>query len=349
MKATSLPATFAFLLLSMASHATVWRVNSIPRFATTCATCKTVLQDAVTLANPGDTIHVEAATTAYGGIVVNKTLTIIGPGYNHGVAATQNPNLQADPKYAKISGITFSSLAENSVISGIYIMHNSTGGGTGLLINASHITVDRCFFGFSTNSIAVNIRIPSTGISDINIRRCYLNSIVDDNNDNQIVTDLSITNNYFNGRIAFDAGDQFPNLLIANNTFNSNLANTFTNGTFVYNILAQGSVVLNNNDIHDNIAVSATGLPTTEGPTNQNGIIPLFVGTGSDDAKWKLQPNSPAIDYMDTNVQLGMYGGANPYILSGIPAIPTIYQLQTTVSTTVGGTVDVTLSTKTNN
>ncbi len=351
MKTPALSATFAFYLLSTASQATVWRVNYNQLHATNCSTCKfgpTGVQQAINLADEegGDTIQVEPSQFVYDAINVTKPVTIIGAGFMHGPAATQNPDLQANPNYSRIFKVVFAPGSAGSTMTGIVF-----GAGSnivqGIEINASNITIDRNMRAANANNST--IYITGTNLMDITISRNYLRNIAEPGGA-QTISNLRILNNYFEvGVFLNDATDSYPNLLVQNNTFNGNTVNELYTATFVYNILAQGSVVLNNNDIHHNIAVSTTGLPTSEGPTNQNGITPLFVGTGSDDAKWKLQANSPAIDYMDTNVQLGMYGGANPYILSGIPAIPTIYQLQTTVSTTVGGTVDVTLSTKTNN
>jgi hypothetical protein len=51
----------------------------------------------------------------------------------------------------------------------------------------------------------------------------------------------------------------------------------------------------------------------------------VFVGTGSTDGQWQLKPGSPAIGAGVGGVDCGMFGGDSPYVLSGIPSIPTIY------------------------
>lgn len=57
----------------------------------------------------------------------------------------------------------------------------------------------------------------------------------------------------------------------------------------------------------------------------------VFVGTGSYDGFFKLKVGSPAIgagygSTVQTPVDAGMFGGGSTaYVLSGIPAIPSIY------------------------
>ncbi|GAB4372155.1 MAG: hypothetical protein Kow0042_15340 [Calditrichia bacterium] len=53
----------------------------------------------------------------------------------------------------------------------------------------------------------------------------------------------------------------------------------------------------------------------------------VFVDSGSvsTDGDWQLRSGSPAIGAGLNGEDCGMFGGTTPYILSGIPAIPTIY------------------------
>ncbi|MFH0882855.1 MAG: right-handed parallel beta-helix repeat-containing protein, partial [bacterium] len=48
------------------------------------------------------------------------------------------------------------------------------------------------------------------------------------------------------------------------------------------------------------------------------------VGTGSTDSQWQLAVDSPAEGVGVGGVDCGMFGGNDPYVLSGIPPIPTI-------------------------
>ena len=82
---------------------------------------------------------------------------------------------------------------------------------------------------------------------------------------------------------------------------------------------------------------------------NQNsvGYAAIFTYTGSDDGKFTLKASpSPARAAGTAGVDCGIFGGTQPYILSGIPNAPTIYNLNSTVS---GTNLNVTLGTKSNN
>ncbi len=76
---------------------------------------------------------------------------------------------------------------------------------------------------------------------------------------------------------------------------------------------------------------------TQFGATNGNqqnvDMATVFIGTGSTDGKWQLKGGSPAIGTGTGGQDIGAFGGPSPYVLSGIPPIPTIYDV---VAPTVG-------------
>jgi hypothetical protein len=77
-----------------------------------------------------------------------------------------------------------------------------------------------------------------------------------------------------------------------------------------------------------------------EGGGNINGVPAesAFVWTGSFDGKWRLRPNSPARGKGFDGVDMGAFGGATPYVLSGVPPIPRVtrFVVPSTVSSTSG-------------
>jgi hypothetical protein len=89
--------------------------------------------------------------------------------------------------------------------------------------------------------------------------------------------------------------------------------------------------------VKNNLFVNAqTGVTVGSLSTNGNNLISqtrasLIVDAGSDDAKYQLAAASPAIgggvDISGTKPDCGAFGGNDPYVLSGIPNIPTIYSL----------------------
>ena len=74
----------------------------------------------------------------------------------------------------------------------------------------------------------------------------------------------------------------------------------------------------------------------------------LFVGdaTESSDGRWKLKAGSPAIGAGEGGVDCGAYGGPNPYILSGLPVGPTIYELNVSSYVTSSGNLPMTIKVK---
>jgi len=52
----------------------------------------------------------------------------------------------------------------------------------------------------------------------------------------------------------------------------------------------------------------------------------VFVGEGSTDGQWQILEGGPADGTGTFGTDIGMFGGNTPYILSGIPKLPTIYE-----------------------
>ncbi|HRZ78222.1 MAG TPA: hypothetical protein P5248_12680, partial [Bacteroidales bacterium] len=66
---------------------------------------------------------------------------------------------------------------------------------------------------------------------------------------------------------------------------------------------------------------------TANGNQSNVSMANVFEGTTgtSTDGQWKLRTGSPAIGAGENGVDCGMYGGPFPYILSGMPNIPSVY------------------------
>lgn len=77
----------------------------------------------------------------------------------------------------------------------------------------------------------------------------------------------------------------------------------------------------------------------------------VFVGpTGnSTDGQWQLKAGSPAIGAGAGGTDCGMFGGTNPYRLSGIPSIPVFYKLTAPSRTATTNPYTITFSVKSNN
>ncbi|MGZ5222257.1 MAG: hypothetical protein ACXWC7_19375, partial [Chitinophagaceae bacterium] len=72
------------------------------------------------------------------------------------------------------------------------------------------------------------------------------------------------------------------------------------------------------------------------------------IGTNSSDGRFRLQNPGPAIGTGYGGIDVGAYGGSTAYKLSGISNVPSIYKLDAPAVVT-GNTMNITISTKTNN
>ena len=304
---------------------------------------------AITDAANNDTIHVEASPNGYGNAIVsNKRLVIIGPGYNLGPAVTENNGLQMNTNEAMVNLITFDTGSDSSIVTGVFFI--SSGGGlhgvlflavNGIILRGNSFSGCSISFGGGTGTTASNILIAGN----------YLHTTgISNTSEDQFLTKVTIRNNYSDAIISLnDAGDVVTNLMITNNTFNYNGTHAIHDATVAYNIFRKGSFTDLNNNSHDNLYDASTPIPGVNNNAigTWSGPAPaVFPATGSDDGIWNINAGTTYDEAGST--PRGMYSGAAPYRLSGIPGIPAIYALGSTVNTVPGGTVQVTLSTRSN-
>lgn len=337
-KTTALVFAFASMLAPTVSQATIYRVNSVPTFATTCSTCYQTLVGAVAQAIDGDTIHLEPADANYGDVSIGVRLIIIGAGYKLG-ESPNNDSLQANTQSSRVNMITLNPGSEGTWLMGLHFA-NSNGGIT--INTTSGIQIKRNFFDgegivFSSGSTVANVTVAENYFAGAG----FTNS-----SNTQTISNLTIRNNIMSGQISIgDAGDVVSNTVVINNTFNYNGNHVLINAEIAYNVFNVGGVTGTNLTVHDNISAGALPSGSNNDVVTMGNVFNLLVGT--DDSKWNIVDSSP---YDEDEVEArGAFSGISPYKLSGIPAIPSIYTLQSTLNTSPGGTVNVTLSTRSNN
>ena len=141
-----------------------------------------------------------------------------------------------------------------------------------------------------------------------------------------------------------------PNIVFNNNLFTKHY--DFPNAyyslykptvKFYYNFcngfnaqINNGTFGLNNTLVNSNVSTFFLAFPN-----NPNNL--------QEDARYQLHPNSPAKGVGENGTDAGAFGGDEPYILSGIPSIPTIYQLTVPSNVPQGGTLNVQIKAKINN
>jgi hypothetical protein len=299
------------------THAAKWRVNNSPGINANFPT----LKEAHDAASEGDTIYIEGSLAVYdnnNAININKQLVLIGPGYFLG----ENPFTQANKMTANFNQFNFAGGSEGSVIMGLVV-----------------------------NSINVNVL-------DITVRRNNIGTLIL-NTENFIVAQNIITNN-IDGR---NCKGLISNNIIRYASFNANSFVSFFNNVLYFSSSFSTSIDISNSEIRNNIIYSYTtnGLfltsknnTITNNIFRQNGtetdgnkfnvaIASIFVEGGSTDGAYKLADNSPAKGAGLNGVDCGPFGGTLPYVLSGIPPGPSIYEVSApaTASKTEGLPVNI--------
>ena len=319
-----------FFLLAQNASAKIWRVNNNLGIN---ADFKD-LPAAITAAAAGDTIMVEASATAYSGPTLTKKLIIIGAGYYFD-DATPNPKTQANTNATNIGSVNFNSGSAGSVMEGFAT--------SAIFLNESNITFERnnvsnyFYIAYAANSVCTNDTI----------RQNVIYGMIAGNATGK-ASNLLIYNNIFNGpAMQFSSNANNISGYFINNVSVNSYPISCTNFTFQNNILnnANFGAYLSSNSFFNNITTNS-GLPTVNGNQLNVNLNDVFVGyssgTGySSDGRYKLKAGSPAIGAGSINggtVDCGAFGGPAPYVLSGMPSIPSIYVLTVPSSVPSGAT-----------
>lgn len=327
--------TCCALLSTQQSAAKIWRVNNNPGITADFST----LSAAITAAAAGDTLHIESSGINYGSVNINKRLVIRGTGYFLD-ETVPNPKTQYLKEAATIASITLAGGSKKTVVEGLVL--------GSLYLQDSFITVQRNHIGSIYLSSARHIQGDT-------IRHNYLTGSINLNSSAYKNTGLFIYNNIINGSISvISSAVNNMDGYIVHNTF-LGTANFVTSNCVYQNNIFNGSnftTYRSSNTFLNNVSVDAH-LPPGNGNITGATFSGLFIGgsTGagySSDGRYRLVAGSPAIGAGQLNgvvVDCGAFGGPAPYILSGMPQMPSIYQLDAPTNISSGiTTMTVTLS-----
>ena len=314
-----------FILLLLATfgcisvQARIWRTNNNPGVAADATT----LQAAHDSASNGDTVHLEASVQNYGNLSCSKRLVIIGPGYY----LTANPETQANPNSSKIENIYFNTGSDGSIVTGCEILYS-------VQINVSNILIMR-------NKMR-NMYISGTVIGNLIIKQNiimfdgYWDGSFININSSTLVSNLILRNNFiqqYSGNYAICGWNANVSGIFENNVVKNSYT---TNGIAFQNFIVKNNIFIDasfsgvNCTVYNNIG-SGTQFGNTNGNQQNVDMATVFAGPSgnSSDGQWQLASGSPALGAGEGGTDCGMFGGADPYVLSGLPGVPAIYYFNT--------------------
>ncbi len=333
------------------ANATVYTVsnnNTLPGSAGQYTT----VSAAISAASNGDTILIQPSPVAYAGFTINKSLTIIGSGYN--------PQTTNGLKTV-ISGAThivFGDGSSNSKLIGIYL--DPAGSGTKLVwgntFAVSNYTIERCYFSGTeirvtngNNNFPQNVLIEDNfmSVSDL---RLY--------NAGFATNPVTVRNNIFSGGGGIDGSESVN--VIKNNLFicGANALHDFSNSIIENNIFFScfpynmGANVFNNNYVFGSSTLPF-GTNTGSGNiTSTNAVYSTFISCGSTlNFNTDLRPvtGSACLNGGTDGTDIGITGGASPYYLypapypmTGEAKIPQVTEITIPVSSVPsGGTLNI--------
>lgn len=310
--------SFVLLFFNISLFATIWRVNNMPNNDADFTT----LSDAIEAASDNDIIYVEGTGAQYdeGTIELTKKLTIYGSGY----FLVENDQTQANKLPSDLNvNLYFYLGSEGSIVSGFSFV------GGYLRIHTSDITVERCF-------VDVELRIYGTAqpVSNFMMKQCYIYGNIgvwgmDFNSSN-----ITFANNIFYYH-NLDLGHEQGNYIVKNNILVTGFSQINAVNAVIQNNIVEGGIpcdASDNNLVENNIIGVGGEMPGT-GSNNigEISMAALFVdypdgANTSPDAMFELQEGSMAQGYGLGGIDCGVFDGDFPYILSGLPPIPRIYE-----------------------
>jgi hypothetical protein len=258
----------------------------------------------------GDTLYIEGSPLRYDNFATNKRIVIIGPGY----LLNQNQN-SANVDQVFIDVAEFKAGSEGSVIMGVTFITYS---GSGIVVGADNVLIERCYI---RGEIVLH-----GGVRGTIIKNNYVGSI-DEAYSGDTFSNITVLNNIIVYNIENNSGSAFAvfdnNILLGNYiklTTQNFRNNIITDGKQTFNIVCTNKT--------NNIAANSLFFNDPKNYDIKN-TSDLFVGGDSPDGKYLLSANSYAKGKGHDGKDCGIFGGENPYVLSGLPTTPVITVLDT--------------------
>jgi hypothetical protein len=313
----------------------------------------TTIQAAVDAAVAGDTIQIVGAASAYAGATVTKQLVFIGPGYFLG----ENLQTQMNKSTARLSSaLSLKTGSSGTIVMGLYF--DLTGACLDMDGGLINIVIKRNYFR-GINAIRFNIT--SAVMNNITVQQNYFLDSPWTYSYSNTNNNIFLLNNYIGGPIQ---GLNSSSLTIKHNVINTTQSFAF-NGTYpISNSIIQNNIIritggtpvanvngtntFTNNLSNTSVFGTANSNQASVTMSTVFEIDPSIVSPSPNttDSRWLLKAGSPALGAGASSEDLGMFGGSDPYVLSGLPPVPAIWELTAPTTATQSGGLNVTIKAK---
>lgn len=332
------------------------------------------IQEAVDAAAPGATIYVYPGL--YDGFILRKAVKILGAGFNRAGSSGNPPpgsltrvgstvRLVNNASNAELSGLSLATVSVESVdnifISGCALDRLQ-------LQRTNNVIVESCFFENSTSYYSFGSAVGVADTVSAIFNQCMFvnpysssrhgtgysvghHSSTSSPSTAFYRTDLSFTRCVFSLSTIFPWGGgevNYENCIFLNyNNRGTEYSVSVNSGQYVATTVNR-SVFVGEQSGSDNSSLDA----------NRYQVDPesIFVGwpinngsAYSFDTRFQLSPNSPARGFASDGGDCGPYGGPTPYVPSGTPSIPWIYNLSVPTANPTEESINVNVKVRTQN
>lgn len=316
-------------LFSEQSHATVITVdNNYPRigqFAT--------IQEAHDALNSGDTIYVYPSLVNYTAVKTVKKIHFLGAGFQSSQIGLRATLLDGT--------FEFSAGSDGSSLTGF-------GGDFNVVVDANNISIARNKLkGIKVNTGHLGTIITQNFIFDTNN-----NFLIDVESENDVIISNNIIKNH---SIWYGPNGNNSNNgkgIRANQTTNTTiiLNNVIDLANLPYSSDAVAIDIGSSNTAASNNIILIGSIIGTQTEFSNNLINPEIESVFIDfrQNNYKLKSGSPASGTGENGTDMGIYGGATPFVDGGYPDIPVIYFLDVPLNANKKDGINVTIKAKTN-
>lgn len=329
---------FFSLLIFGGTAQTTRRVNNNTGISVSGTNVYSTFAAAHTAAAANDIIIIEPSSISYGDITITKPLKIYGNGYY------LNSTQKADTRTSILGTVDFNTGSGGSEMYGM--VANIV-----LIYGVSNITVSRNNINGAYLYTQNKANTTNTNVTNILINRNTMNPITASPTAGFTISNVLVNNNNM-GNVGASSDPGIQSWVVRNNTFGSSTSSlALVNSVLENNFFVAGGTAPSLTNVTSSYNISTgSSFPAGIGNESNYDIVtdPPWLGSAND-AAYQIKPGDPLKTKGSGGIEVGAYGGTTPYIVSGIPAIPSITSFVNTATGDATNPVKVTISVKSNN